>query len=60
MAINLAEKYSSAVDEVFRKGTLTQPLTSQNTAEFIGAQTVKVYSMGTAEMNDYKTSGANR
>ena len=60
MAINLAEKYSSAVDEVFRKGTLTQPLTSQNTAEFIGAQTVRVYSMDTAEMNDYKTSGANR
>ena len=60
MAINLAEKYSSAVDEVFRKGSLTEPLASQNTAEFIGAQTVRVYSMDTAEMNDYKTSGANR
>ena len=26
MAINLAEKYSGAVDEVFRKGALTTPL----------------------------------
>lgn len=60
MAVNLAEKYSSAVDEVFKKGALTQPLTSQNTAEFIGAQTVKVYSMDTADMNDYKTTGSNR
>ena len=28
--------------------------------EFTGAQTVKVYSMGTAEMNDYKATGSNR
>lgn len=60
MAINLAEKYSSAVDEVFRKGALTTPLENNDQVDFIGAQTVKVYSMDTAEMNDYKTTGANR
>ncbi len=60
MAVNLAEKYSSAIDEVFKNGSLTQSIASQNKTEFIGAQTVKVYSMDTAELNDYKTSGANR
>lgn len=60
MAVNLAEKYSGAVDEVFRKGSLTEPLANRNTAEFIGAQTVKVYSMDTAELNDYKATGTNR
>lgn len=60
MAINLAEKYSSAIDEVFKKGSLTDSIASQKKYEFIGAQTVKVYSMDTAEMNDYKTTGTNR
>lgn len=60
MAINLAEKYSGAVDEVFRKGALTTPLENSDQVDFIGAQTVKVYSMNTAEMHDYKNSGTNR
>ncbi|MGN1109716.1 MAG: N4-gp56 family major capsid protein [Oscillospiraceae bacterium] len=60
MAINLAEKHSSAVDEVLRKGALTTPLENSNQVDFIGAQTVKVHSMDTAEMNDYKASGSNR
>lgn len=60
MAVNLATKYSEAVDEVFRKEALTAPLAEQNKSEFIGAQTVKVYRMDTAEMNDYQASGSNR
>lgn len=60
MAINLAEKHSSAVDEVLRKGALTTPLENSDQVDFIGAQTVKVHSMDTAEMNDYKASGDNR
>lgn len=59
MAINLATKYSDNVDEVFRAGALTTSMAGGK-YEFTGAQTVKVYSMGTAEMNDYKATGSNR
>lgn len=59
MAINLATKYSGSVDEVFRAGALTTSMAGGN-YDFVGARTVKVYSMGTAKMNDYKASGSNR
>lgn len=59
MAVNLATKYSDKVDEVFRLGALTTSMAGGK-YEFTGAQTVKVYSMGTAEMNDYKATGSNR
>lgn len=59
MAINLAEKYSNAVDEVIRKGTLTDAGVNNN-VNFIGAKSVKVYSMQTAELNDYNANGSNR
>lgn len=59
MAVNLAVKYSDKVDEVITKGTLTNSGVNKD-YEFIGAKTVKVYSMGTAKMNDYKPSGTNR
>lgn len=59
MAINLAEKYSSQIDEVITKASLTQNSVNKD-YDFVGAQTVKVYSFGTAQMNDYKTTGANR
>lgn len=59
MAVNLAAKYSDKVDEVFRAGALTTAMAGGK-YEFTGAQTVKVYSMGTAEMNDYKANGSNR
>ena len=57
MAVNLATKYSDKVDEVFRLGALTTSMAGGK-YEFTGAQTVKVYSMGTAEMNDYKATGS--
>lgn len=57
--INLAEKYSSKVDEIIKQGALSDSAVNQE-YEFVGAQTVKVYSFGTAEMNDYKATGSNR
>ena len=59
MAINLATKYSDKVDEVFRLGALTTSMAGGE-YEFTGAKTVKVYSMGTAEMHDYEATGSNR
>lgn len=59
MAINLATKYASEVDEVIVKGSLTGEGVN-NSYDFLGAQSVKVYTMGTAPLNDYKATGANR
>lgn len=59
MAINLATKYASEVDEVIVKGSLTGEGVN-NSYDFVGAQSVKVYTMGTAPLNDYNATGANR
>lgn len=56
MAINLAEKYSNQIDEVMRAGALSTPGVN-NEVDFVGAQTVKIYSMGTAPLNDYDPNG---
>lgn len=57
--VNYASKYSQKVDERFTLGSLTGALVN-NEYDFIGVETVKVYSIPTVGMNDYKTSGANR
>lgn len=59
MAINYAEKYSPQVDERFKLGSLTTALVN-NDYDWIGVATVKVYSVPTAEMNDYTLTGSNR
>lgn len=59
MAINLASKYSSAIDEVVKKESLTDRAVNSD-YDFVGAQSVKVYSFGTAPMNDYQASGMSR
>ncbi len=59
MAINYAEKYSAKIDERFKIGAVTTPAVN-NDYDFIGVKTVKVYSVPTAEMNDYERTGANR
>ena len=52
-----AQKYSPVVDEKFRKGSKTDALVNQN-YDFIGVQTVKVYSRASVTLNDYNsTSG---
>lgn len=59
MAVNYAEKYSSKIDERFRLGTMTNPAIN-NDYEFVGVQTVKVFSVPTAAMNDYTRTGSAR
>lgn len=59
MAINYAEKYSTQIDERFKKGSITAPAIS-NSYDFVGVKTVKVYSIPTAEMNDYTRTGSSR
>ncbi len=56
MAINLAEKYSNQVDEVIRKGLLSTAGVNNDVA-FGNAQTVTVFSMDTAPLNDYNPEG---
>lgn len=59
MAINYAEKYSAKVDERFTLGSLVNAIINKD-YDFTGVKTVKVYSIDTAPMNDYKREGANR
>ena len=59
MAINLATKYSDKIDEVVKQASITDVAINKD-YDFVGAQTVKVYSFGVAPMNDYQNSGANR
>lgn len=57
--INYAEKYSSVVDERFKLGALTNQAVN-NDYEFTGVDTIKISSVPTAPMNDYKRQGSNR
>lgn len=59
MSINYAEKYSSKVDERFTLGSLTNGLVNSE-YDWIGVETVKVYSIPTVAMNDYSLSGTSR
>lgn len=57
--INLASRYSRQVDERFILGALTGGIVNQN-YDFIGVNTVKVFSRDLATLNDYTASGSNR
>lgn len=59
MAVNYAEKYSPIVDERFKLGSLTGGMTN-NEYDWIGVETVNVYSIPTAAMNNYALTGSNR
>jgi hypothetical protein len=52
MAINLATKFSPLVDEKFTAESKTSLVTNKD-YDFIGAHSIKIYSVGTAPMNDY-------
>lgn len=59
MAINLASKYSSKVDERFKMKELTGH--GLNTDyDWEGVDTVTVYSIDTTALNDYQKTGTNR
>lgn len=59
MAVNLATKYSSKIDEVMKSGALSNAGVN-NDYDIIGAMSVKIYSMSAAAMNDYSRTRANR
>ena len=59
MAVNYAEKYSTKIDERFKLGALTAPAIN-NDYEFVGVQTVMVFSIPTAAMNTYTRTGSSR
>lgn len=59
MTQNLAEKYSGKVDERFKLGSLVAGLTN-NDYEWEGVNAINVYSIKTAPLNNYSTSGSNR
>lgn len=59
MAINYAEKYAGKVDERFTLGAVSESAVNQD-YDFIGVETVKVYSIPTVAMNDYKATGTSR
>lgn len=57
--INYAEKFSQIVDERFRLGALTGGMVN-NDYDWLGVETVKVYSIPTAAMNNYTLTGSSR
>ena len=61
MAINLATKFSPKVDERFTTESKTSLVTNKD-YEFIGAHSIKIYSVDVAEMGDYgrNTEGTSR
>ncbi|MFV0343446.1 MAG: hypothetical protein ACK5JH_11270 [Anaerocolumna sp.] len=56
MAIQLVTQFKASVDELFTKESKKSLLTNQN-YDFNGAHTIKVYKVGTADMNDYDRRG---
>ena len=59
MTVNYASKFDGKVDERFAKEALSAGIINQD-FDFTGVDTVKVYSVPTTGMNDYKTTGQNR
>lgn len=59
MAVNLASKYEKKVDERFKLKSLTEAAVNQDYT-WEGVSTINVYDIPTAQMNDYRTTGANR
>lgn len=59
MAINYAEKWSPKVDERFKLGPITAAIVN-NEYDWVGVETVKVYSIPTTTMNNYALTGASR
>lgn len=59
MAINYASKYAQKIDEKFARESMTSPAVN-NDYDFVGVKTVNVYSVPTADMNDYTATGTSR
>jgi hypothetical protein len=59
MAINYADKHAAKIDEVFAVASITERAVNKD-YDFVGVRTVKVHSVPTVGMNDYKRTGSNR
>jgi len=59
MAQNYATKYSQLVDERFTEASMTEQLVNRD-YDWNGVQSVVIYDVNTAPMNDYTASGTNR
>lgn len=59
MAIDYAVKYSGKVDERFKVEAKSEPCINKD-YDFVGAKTVKVYTVSTSAMGDYTRSGTSR
>lgn len=59
MAVNLAAKYSTKVDERFKVKSFTEAATNQD-YEWDGVNTINVYSIPTVAMGTYARTGLNR
>lgn len=59
MAQNLVTRYSDIIDERFAAQSLTEAAVNHD-YDFVGAQTVKVFSTATSEMRDYQRTGVSR
>ena len=59
MAQNLASKFSDKVSERLVKASVIGGLTNRN-YDWVGVDTVKLYSVDTFTMNDYERAGDNR
>ncbi len=59
MAINYASKYAQKIDEKFSRESMTSPAVNDD-YDFVGVKTVNVYSIPTAQMNDYTATGSSR
>ena len=57
--INLDTKYSKKVQQAFTAGSVVQGRL-ENNVDFVGAKTVRIHTIKTVPLNDYKRSGANR
>ena len=57
--VNLASKYSKAVDERFYKESQAM-LALNSDHEFTGVKSVKIYSIPVVAMGDYQREGSNR
>jgi len=60
MSVNLAIKYETRLDERFHQRSLTEPFIGRNYS-WEGANAIKVWTLESAELNDYdSTAAANR
>ena len=59
MAVNLATKYESKLDERFAQKSLTEAWTGHD-YNWDGTNTIKVWTIGQAALHNYSATGANR